>query len=231
MACRLVLIKAEPTRTVNRTHARKYPRVSIKISMVYYLGEEEIRSQATIVGGGGIFLESRQPLPLGTEVALRFRPAKHLPLIQAKGKVCYQVPGQGMALEFTEISDEQRGVLLRWIHHRTGNKRQFPRARLATQVSCNDSMMLAYSRDVSRGGMFIETREPYAIGSRISLRFNMEKESPAVVATGVVTYQVDKLGMGVQFVDMSPEDRQRIQNYVAANLLRPAAKKRVRAAF
>jgi uncharacterized protein (TIGR02266 family) len=184
-----------------------------------------------MVGGGGIFLETSHPSPPGTEVSLRFRPAKHLPLIQAKGHVCYQVEGQGMALEFTEISDEQRALLLRWILHRMGNKRQFHRVRLATQVHCDDSMMLAFSQDVSLGGMFIETREPYAVGSRISLRFNLEPEGPAVVATGVVTYRVENLGMGVQFVDMSPEDRQRIHAYVAASLPQATAKKRVRAAI
>lgn len=220
----------ELARTLNRKYVRRYPRVKVKFAVECFHGEESHRRRASMVGGGGMFLDSRRPEPVGSEFALRFRPAKHLPMIPAKAKVCYQVAGRGMALEFTEISGEHRAALLRWIHHRIGNKRQFQRARLATQVRCNDSMLLAFSHDVSEGGMFIESREPYVTGSRISLRFNIDAESPAVVATGVVTYRVDKLGMGIQFIDMSPEDRQRIKDYVTANLPRsPAKKKRIRA--
>jgi hypothetical protein len=32
-----------------------------------------------------------------------------------------------------------------------------------------------------------------------------------------VAYQVVKLGMGVQFLDVAPEDRKRIETYVARN--------------
>ncbi len=182
-----------------------------------------------MVGGGGIFIESPHLIPLETEVVMRFRPAKHLPLFQATGRVCYHVEGKGTALEFIAISPEQRGLLLHWIHHRIGNKRQYPRVRLATQVSCDDSMILAFSRDVSRGGMFVETRDALPTGSRLNLRFNLDADGPAVVASGVVTYQVEKMGMGIQFVDMSSEDRQRIKDFVAAALT-PPAKKRRRAA-
>lgn len=220
----------EPTRPANRKYVRKYPRVQIKFPVAYYLGEEECRCQALMVGGGGMVLNTIRPLAPATEVLLRFCPAKHLPLIQAKARVCYLVEGHGAALEFTEISNEHRRVLLQWIHHRIGNKRQFPRARLATQVRFDDSMMLTFSRDVSVGGMFIEAREPLSIGARIGMRFALEEEGPAVVATGVVTYQVEKLGMGVQFVDMSPDDRHRIKSYILANLAQPGAKKRARAA-
>lgn len=162
-----------------------------------------------------MFLAVQDAPPVGSEIVLRFRPAKHLPLIEARGKVCYQVSGQGVAVEFTNIDPEHQQLLLRLIHHKTGNKRKHARAPLATQIECEECMSLAFSRDVSLGGMFIETKKPLAIGRKVSIRFNLDDDGPVVVALGEVSYQVLKLGMGVQFLDLTQDGRSRIEAYVA----------------
>ena len=193
---------------------RRYPRIRTKVPVEYSLGEKAIRQQTTTLGGGGLFLAEVQDLTPGRVLAIRFRPAKHLPLVEAKARVCYTLPGEGTALEFTEIPPEHREMLLRLIHHKTGGKRRHPRAALATQIQCQECMSLAFSRDVSVGGMFIETTEPLTVGSRLNLRFNID-DGPVVVVQAEVTYEVAKLGIGVHFVDLSPEDLKRIEAYVA----------------
>lgn len=198
-----------------KKNVRKYPRVSASFPVEYTVGDKTFHEHALTLGGGGLFLGVQQALTPGAEVTLRFRPAKHLPVIQAKGKVCYQVPGQGAAVEFTEVSPEHRRLLLRLIHHKTADKRHFPRAPLATQIECAECMSLAFSRDVSLGGMFIETKRPLPVGSRITLRFNLDDGGPIVAGLAEVTYEVLKLGMGVQFIDIAPPDRARIQTYVS----------------
>jgi hypothetical protein len=194
---------------------RRSPRVSVSFPVEYTAGNMTCRLRAGTLSGGGLFLTGPQELAPGTEIALRFRPARHLPLIEAKARVCYQVPGRGAAVAFEEISAEHRHLLLRLIHHKTGNKRAFPRAPLATQIECEECMSLAFSRDVSLGGMFIETTRPMPVGSRLSLRFNLDDNGPIIVAAAEVAYQVVKLGMAVQFVELAPEDRQRLEAYVA----------------
>lgn len=202
-------------RRLERKYTRKYPRISAKFSVEYSVGNKTFREHASTLGGGGLFLTVRQAPPMGSEVVVRFRPAKHLPLMEVKGKVCYQVPGQGIALEFTNINPEYRQLLLRLIHHKIGDKRKHARARLVTQIECSECTSLAFSRDVSLGGMFIETKRPLAIGSRINMRFNLDDGRPVIVAAGEVTYQVVKLGMGVTFVELVPADKSRLEAYVA----------------
>ena len=87
-------------------------------------------------------------------------------------------------------------------------------------------MSLTFSRDVSRGGMFVDTRDPLPIGTEIALCFHLNDGGPIVVALGEVKYHVTKLGMGVQFLELSPADRKRIDDYVAksAKLVEPDAK-------
>ena len=164
-------------------------------------------------------------LELGQEISVRFRPAKHLPIIQAKAVVRYIVAGQGAAVEFTEINDDDRHKLLRLIHQKTGDRRILPRAPLATQVQCDQCMTLAFSRDISLGGMFIETADPLPVGSPLTVRFNLDHRDRVVTAAAHVAYHVEKMGMGILFTEIEPQDRDAIQEYVES--LRPSSEAEV----
>jgi c-di-GMP-binding flagellar brake protein YcgR len=201
---------------VTRIEHRKFPRVPVRFPVDCRVGDKTFRARAAILGGGGIFLELPDAPEPGVEATLRFRPARHLPFIKAKAKVCYHLPGQGVALEFSEIEPEDRHLILRLVEHKKGDRRKFPRVRLATQVECEAAMILTFSRDVSAGGMFVETNTPMPTGSILTLRFNLDNQT-SIVAKGVVTYQVKKFGMGVHFLDLAPEDRKSIEEYVSHN--------------
>lgn len=210
---------------MNRKENRKYPRVPVRFVVECRMGEKTFETRAAILGGGGILLELEDPSLPGAEAVLRFRPARHLPYIKAKARVCYSLPGQGAAFEFQDLSPEDRHLLLRLIEHKKGDRRKFPRVRLATQVQCESATLLAFSRDVSVGGMFIETHQPLPVGSLLTARFNLDNETAVVVAKGVVTYQVKKFGMGVQFVDLTPEHKRLIEDYVGRGRVLPEPKK------
>ncbi len=197
-----------------RKGIRKYPRVKVAFRVECALGDRTFQGQAAMLGGGGLFLETKEGFPLGTKLMVRFRPARHLPHIRAEASVREVTPGRGLALEFTEISPEHRFLLLRLIHHKTNDRRKFPRANLAAQIRCEDFLELAFARDVSHGGMFIETKQALPVGSRVQLRFNLPDEGPIVVAAADVTYEVSDLGVGIQFVDIAPADLKRIDAYV-----------------
>jgi hypothetical protein len=195
-------------------YTRTYPRLTVDLPVWILLSQTSLHERATSLGGGGMFLALTTPLEVGTEVVIRFRPAKHLPLISVKAKVLYQIPERGTAVEFTEIEAEHRQALLRLILYRRSHTRNVPRARMVTQVICPELLTLAYSRDVSVGGMFIETRQPLPVGTRLNLRFHIEDDTPIVASEAVVAYEVVGLGMGVRFWWISLEDRQRIADYV-----------------
>ena len=134
-----------------------YPRVTVNLPVELSYDGRTFQERATTLGGGGMFLAVTTPLPTGTEMRIRFRPAKHLPAIQAKAKVVYQIAGRGTGIEFTEIDPQDRQVLLRIIHRRTADRGREARVPLATQIYSDEGMSLAFSRDVSVGGMFVET--------------------------------------------------------------------------
>lgn len=210
---------------MTRKENRRYPRVPVRFPVECRVGDKNFRARAAILGGGGIFVELKDAPDPGAEASLRFRPARHLPFIKAKAKVCCHLPGQGVAFEFSEIAPEDRQLILRLVEHKKGDRRQFPRVRLATQVECEAATILTFSRDVSAGGMFVETNTPLPTGSILTLRFNLDNQA-SVVSKGVVTYQVRKFGMGVHFLDLTPEDRKSIEEYASRNSVFPQPEKK-----
>jgi hypothetical protein len=68
--------------------------------------------------------------------------------------------------------------------------------------------------DLSVGGAFIETSQQYSIGCVLSLRFRMPDASRFLTCTAIVRNSLDGLGFGVQFLDLSPDDRWVLDSYI-----------------
>jgi len=195
-------------------YPRRYPRIGIRVQVDCTSGERVFRTIASTLSGGGLFLTPPEGFEPGQEIAIRFRPARHLPMIEAKARVCYVLSQRGAAIEFTEITDDDRQKLLRLIHQKSRDRRQQPRAPLATQIECDRCMSMAFSRDVSLGGMFIETTDPPPEGSLLTVRFNLDQKDRVVTASAQVVYNIEKMGMGVLFMEIKPQDRDAIRAYV-----------------
>jgi c-di-GMP-binding flagellar brake protein YcgR len=199
---------------MGKAHARRYPRLSARVVVDYTVGEKCFRGIANTLSGGGLFLTCLDGLEPGKEISVRFRPARHLPVIQAKANVRYIVAEEGAAVAFTEIGPDDQNKLLRLIHQKTGDRRLLRRALLATQVECDECMSLAFSRDISLGGMFVETTDPLPVGSTLTVRFNLDHKDKVVAAKAHVAYIIEKMGMGILFTELEPEDRAAIIEYV-----------------
>jgi uncharacterized protein (TIGR02266 family) len=75
---------------------------------------QRLESRASGIGGGGLFIESAAPLPIGTELALEFAlPDQPSDWLLAKGTVAWACPKAdqytffpGMGVRFTEVSPD-----------------------------------------------------------------------------------------------------------------------------
>ena len=100
---------------------RNEPRVTLTFRVKYKTPEgQQFESRAGGIGGGGLFIESHSPLPVGTKLALEFslpeQPSEWLP---AKGLVAWVCPkadqytfSPGMGVRFTEINPDIRNRVL-----------------------------------------------------------------------------------------------------------------------
>lgn len=70
--------------------------------------------------------------------------------------------------------------------------------------------------DISPHGMFINTPRPFPEGSVLSVEFRLTHSDILVRARGEVRYCLPGVGVGVEFVDISPDAQLAIEEEVSA---------------
>jgi c-di-GMP-binding flagellar brake protein YcgR len=95
-------------------------------------------------------------------------------------------------------------------------KRQHRRVKLITQLRCEASGReeVFVTRDISVGGMFVTTRNPFPQDEELAVSFRLHASAPLVSCRGKVMYALPGSGMGIMFLDLSEEHRQAVQKFV-----------------
>ena len=86
-------------------------------------------------------------------------------------------------------------------------ERQAPRIehRLAVEIEVDGAQHAAASRNVSTGGMFLETELALRVGQRLKLRFHVPAQKEPIAADGEVRW-VETGGAGIRFVGLRVKD-------------------------
>jgi uncharacterized protein (TIGR02266 family) len=101
--------------------ARTEPRVTLAFRVKFKTPEgQQFESRAGGIGGGGLFIESQSPLPVGTKLSLEFSlPERGNEWLAAKGVVAWVCPkadqytfSPGMGVRFTDIAADIRNRVL-----------------------------------------------------------------------------------------------------------------------
>jgi hypothetical protein len=69
--------------------------------------------------------------------------------------------------------------------------------------------------DLSPHGMFINTTREFPEGAVLKLRFRLSKSGIVIETRCEVRFCLKQLGVGVEFIDLSPENVQAIENEIA----------------
>jgi PilZ domain len=78
------------------------------------LGREEMLLSRD-VSVGGVFVSAKDPFPMGSEIAITLQFAAGGPALSAAGKVVYSLKGLGMGIQFTNLSEEARATLQKFV--------------------------------------------------------------------------------------------------------------------
>jgi Tfp pilus assembly protein PilZ len=97
------------------------------------------------------------------------------------------------------------------------NRRSHPRVTVTTELSLGQDGLFARTTekltDVSLGGTFIKSTGNYQIGSILSLRFPVGQNC-FITSTVIVRNARRQEGIGVQFLDLSPEGSERLRAFM-----------------
>lgn len=78
--------------------------------------------------------------------------------------------------------------------------------------------------DLGEGGAFIDTMNPYAVDEEFEFRLTLDDGHDPIAGKATVKWQQPAVGMGVEFLDLGKEERERIKFYVAAEFFRSFTK-------
>ncbi len=106
---------------VGPTERRLVDRVLLDCEVDYGSDDTFLFAQATNISALGIFLQTREPEPVGTRLNLRFNLSPHEASLQVEGIVRWINPyrpgdfnniNPGMGIEFTSLTDSQRDQVM-----------------------------------------------------------------------------------------------------------------------
>ena len=94
-------------------------------------------------------------------------------------------------------------------------KRKLLSVKIRYKSANVDEFVEHYSKDISKGGVFIKTNKPLAIGTLLKFEFQLRDQSSVIRGVGRVAWKRDETnetpqspsGMGVKFVKMDSESR------------------------
>jgi type IV pilus assembly protein PilZ len=107
----------------------------------------------------------------------------------------------------------------------TDKRRKHARVEATIEVKYKSvkDFLVEYSRNISRGGIFLTTPEPLAEGSKLRLVFYLPDSSKEINIIGKVIHSLTREkgrlrgqepGMGIEFIDFSPSNKREISQYI-----------------
>ncbi len=92
-------------------------------------------------------------------------------------------------------------------------RRQNERVTINKEFESFDSFIQEYVTNISRSGVFIKSRQPLPVGTRVNLRFTVIMEDiETIEGTGeVVRVEIDPPGMGVVFTSLTSYSKRVIE--------------------
>ncbi len=100
-------------------------------------------------------------------------------------------------------------------------RRRFGRSDMLVRVeySTVDEIFSEFTRDINEGGLFIETEKPRPTGTEVAMRFNLPGNYEPLQTIGRVVWvrsasDQEPSGMGIEFDELSKQDRDRINQMI-----------------
>jgi uncharacterized protein (TIGR02266 family) len=103
------------------------------------------------------------------------------------------------------------------------DRRRAKRSALTVRIdyATVDEIFSEFTRDINEGGLFIETEKPHLPGTEVSMQFHLPGSDEVVETVGRVVRVSGggtgmAPGMGIEFDELHPEDRRKIDQIVRA---------------
>ena len=161
--------------------------------------------------------------PVSMVTDLRRAASRNLPLVIFAGSVTSAeqiaaLAGQGVAGYVNEHADSRHilPALAPHLFPDNFNRRAGARVDVAVPISyrVGQTIAAAQTKDISRGGLGIQTLEPLDAGTPVQLSFKLPGLPQEISASARVVWRDRRAGMGVQFDKLFPEAQQILEAFI-----------------
>src|SRR5580700_2427434 len=112
----------------------------------------------------------------------------------------------------TVSSKTSTGATVTDSERRDGNRHIFTAAADVVELS-SGARFSNRTTDLGPGGCFVDTTNPFPVGSKLHLKLHKGKTS--FETTGVVVYSQNGLGMGISFAELADDRRAALHSWIA----------------
>jgi len=202
-----------PTGADRRTHPRY--EFTAAVEVIAPDSGARIETRVRDLSQQGCYVDTNNPLPLGTITDVRIK--KSAQLFEAPARVVYSRAGSGMGLVFTAIEPEQRAILETWLAESretswlAANRRRSQRVlmtipvRLSGNTGAGSSFEeKTHTRAISAHGALILVSTQVYRGQRLTLSNLQTKAALECVVAHIDKQQNDHPHVGVEFTLPNP---------------------------
>ena len=126
--------------------------------------------------------------------------------------------GAGASPANNDFSANSLNIFLRRPIRKLMEMRRHTRATLKTEIWLGQDGIFTQTsetlRELSEGGAFLETSQRFSVGTILHLRFKLPGSSRLISCTVCVRNLRDGSGLGVQFLDISPDDKNLVSCFI-----------------
>ena len=186
-------------RALMKRERRLQLRVAVQIP-VQCNGSDRYKAKTLDLCEGGMAIQFSGRI--AKEGTLRFSLA--LPGLDQRldifGEMAWEGNGDQAGVRFKDVSEQQRSALRDWLNSQLPEPEQ------------DDPPVACSLTDLSPGGCYLKTSSPFPLGTRVVLC--VQANGGETRAGGIVRVAHPEFGMGVEFMQSAPEQRDQVQQLI-----------------
>ncbi|HVO81992.1 MAG TPA: PilZ domain-containing protein [Terriglobales bacterium] len=191
-------------RALMKRERRRNTRIPVEMPVTLRIdgggSQKQINTSSSDLGEGGIAIQlSRRPRNL-SPLRVEFTLPGTQDAIACKGEIAWENAGRQAGIRFVDLSAKERNQLKAWVSSH------------APEAEADDPPAHCKLTDLSLGGCYLEISSPFPAGTRVVLA--MRAGQLQVRVDGVVRVMHPEIGMGVEFVRTTEQQREHVERFI-----------------
>lgn len=215
---------------------REHLRVPVCLRARFWSSDELKDRYVQVLGEGGLFVASDNPLPVGSRVDLEIDLVERCLSFRIQGEVVsvdqrQDLARRGMGIRFVDLTYDQKAVLYALVddtvRQRLLERRQYARldSQLQARFLWGGGSFVLNTADLSRDGLFVASEHLLMPGERMKVLLLVPGHPDPVRAVAEVVRVVETpepglpSGLGLRYVMMDPQGRSAITDYMVGRVV------------